>query len=237
MLVVQIGKCEIESPHSHMGWGDTACHIDHTWRFINLYLRSPSCGAKGCGLRFATPPLAFSVGSAEPALRRSSGRAQVGGAMAAPTSPDWGGGQGERGGEGEAHGGEHRRASESATSGGSVEDFVRLDSRGAEARGRGQDGAPVPEGPQGEDPWSRADPWSQRQGEYDQHQWGNWQWSWGWQQDWWSRDARGKDYADPPAWPGWGANYRLWKRAVQRWNTTTDVALDRRAERVFKTMD
>ena len=157
--------------------------------------------------------------------------------MAAPTSPDWGGGQGERGGEGEAHGGEHRRASESATSGGSVEDFVRLDSRGAEARGRGQDGAPVPEGPQGEDPWSRADPWSQRQGEYGQHQWGNWQWSWGWQQDWWSRDARGKDYADPPAWPGWGANYRLWKRAVQRWNTTTDVALDRRAERVFKTMD
>ena len=47
----------------------------------------------------------------------------------------------------------------------------------------------------------------------------------------------GRIFADPPAWPGWGANYRLWKRSVTRWDQSTDVALNRRAERVFKTMD
>ena len=27
--------------------------------------------------------------------------------------------------------------------------------------------------------------------------------------DWWSNASKAKDYADPPAWPGW-YNYRLW---------------------------
>ena len=51
---------------------------------------------------------------------------------------------------------------------------------------------------------------------------------------WWS-SAKG-DYADPPAWAGWG-HYRLWRRALLRWNANTDVALHRRAEKVLKGLD
>ena len=51
---------------------------------------------------------------------------------------------------------------------------------------------------------------------------------------WWSF-AKG-DYADPPAWAGWG-HYRLWRRALLRWNANTDVALHRRAEKVLKGLD
>ena len=157
--------------------------------------------------------------------------------MATPSSHEWGGGQGERGGDGGDQGGDARRTSETATSGGTVDDFVRLERPDPVGEQRNREGAEEPAGPRGDDPWSRADPWSEWDGAHDQHQWGDWSWSWGWQQDWWSRDTKGKDYADPPAWPGWGANYRLWKRAVKRWDQATDVAQNRRAERIFKTMD
>ena len=69
---------------------------------------------------------------------------------------------------------------------------------------------------------------------------GWWQGGWGWRSDrwssdWWSSD-RGKDYSDPPAWAGW-SNYRLWRKAVVRWDQATNVQPRRRAERIFKTMD
>ena len=93
---------------------------------------------------------------------------------------------------------------------------------------RGGRGLPVVTWNVGEgDPW-----WSSSTG------W--WQGGWGWRSDrwssdWWSSD-RGKDYSDPPAWAGW-SNYRLWRKAVVRWDQATDVQPRRRAERIFKTMD
>ena len=93
------------------------------------------------------------------------------------------------------------------------------------------------------DEWQEA--WERRrssqapgpgQGEWQDRQWGEghrqWDWGdqWGWREDWWSAASRGKDYADPPAWAGW-PNYRLWKRSIQRWDQSTDVSVNRRAER------
>ena len=52
---------------------------------------------------------------------------------------------------------------------------------------------------------------------------------------WWGSTTKG-DYADPPSWPGW-SHYRLWRRALVRWNSNTDVALYRRAEKVLKNLE
>ena len=76
------------------------------------------------------------------------------------------------------------------------------------------------------DPWLDHDPW-QRQ-------------SWSWDQvkgkdDWWRSSSKG-DYADPPSWAGWG-HYRLWRRALLRWNSNTDVAQYRRAEKILKSLE
>eukprot|EP00435_Cladocopium_sp_Y103_P021580 s2554_g5.t1 len=124
----------------------------------------------------------------------------------------------------------------SATLSGSVEDFVRVDAERQPPRAPLADRPADAEQPPG-DPWTAGqDPWSQWwDSSWQRGTW--WDDSWGQWRDW--RDAgegRGRDYADPPAWPGW-ANYRLWKRAVTRWDQSTDVAVGRRAERVFKSMD
>ena len=88
------------------------------------------------------------------------------------------------------------------------------------------------------DPWleDQGDPWSEdrwwegsRRGW--QEEWGS---RWG-SNDWWSND-RNKDYSDPPSWAGW-AHYRLWRKAVTRWDTSTDIKMHRRADRIFKSMD
>eukprot|EP00435_Cladocopium_sp_Y103_P035246 s245_g9.t1 len=130
-------------------------------------------------------------------------------------------------GEEVPNGGEPRRSSHSTD--GTVDDFVRVTTDGLPGDVDADDGDPWATG---QDPWSRwwdSDPW----------QWGDWQGSWQWrQQDWWDgRDGKGKDFADPPAWPGWGSNYRLWRRAIVRWNQATDVAVNRGAERIFKSME
>lgn len=70
------------------------------------------------------------------------------------------------------------------------------------------------------------DPWRQWQGNHgDQRSPG-----------WWDRAATKGDYSDPPPWSGW-AHYRLWKRALTRWDTNTDVLLRRRSEKILKTFD
>ena len=82
--------------------------------------------------------------------------------------------------------------------------------------------------------------------------WGSWRSvAWGWRSDddnkgrsWHSaRDSTAKhaerrkaDYTDPPGWPGW-EHYRQWKRAVRRWDSTTDVAQEKRFDRATRTMD
>ena len=42
-----------------------------------------------------------------------------------------------------------------------------------------------------------------------------------------------KDMSDPPDWPGW-EHYRHWKRALRRWNRSTDVPVARRSDRLLK---
>ena len=85
------------------------------------------------------------------------------------------------------------------------------------------------------DPWHarNGDPWSRRTSTsgappaVDHGRQGGW-----WQS---GHYAKG-DYSDPPAWPGW-SNYRLWRRAILRWNHNTDVSVWRRAEKVLKTLE
>ena len=55
------------------------------------------------------------------------------------------------------------------------------------------------------------------------------------QRPWWGVQQKG-DFADPPAWGGW-QHYRLWKKAVSRWNNGTDVSMFRRAEKLLKGFD
>ena len=65
------------------------------------------------------------------------------------------------------------------------------------------------------------------------------EWSWGQQvwRDWgWSMEKKVKDTSDPPTWAGW-EHYRVWKRAVFRWDRCTDLPLDRRAGRVLARLD
>eukprot|EP00971_Amphidinium_carterae_P352622 6492679-Amphidinium_carterae.1 len=45
-----------------------------------------------------------------------------------------------------------------------------------------------------------------------------------------------RETADPPPWPGW-THYREWKRAVRRWDATTDILASRRGARVMRTFD
>ena len=59
--------------------------------------------------------------------------------------------------------------------------------------------------------------------------------SWQWQSAGWDKQTKG-DFSDPPAWGGW-SNYRLWKRALVRWDSNTDVLLRRRSEKILKSFD
>lgn len=128
-----------------------------------------------------------------------------------------------------------------------VEDFVRVGTATTAEEGAAADPEPRADGLR--DDWLHARD-RQRgfqadesgEGRWQDSRWGqgrdqwDWQDSWSWRDDWWSSSSRSKDYADPPAWAGW-PNYRLWKRSIQRWDQSTDVAINRRAERIFKTMD
>ena len=72
------------------------------------------------------------------------------------------------------------------------------------------------------DPWARGRPGSE---------------SWrGARNDekWWT-SSKG-DFADPPSWPGW-SHYKLWRRSLVRWDSNTDVAIYRRAEKILKGLD
>ena len=78
------------------------------------------------------------------------------------------------------------------------------------------------------DPWSSSSTWNGG--------WNSWRGQ-GWQWDRWQGSSSSKgDYADPPSWGGW-ANYRLWRRALSRWNSNTDVAQWRRSEKVLRQFD
>ncbi|CAK9027595.1 CCHC-type domain-containing protein [Durusdinium trenchii] len=82
------------------------------------------------------------------------------------------------------------------------------------------------------DPWQRpnVDPWSRRTSMSGApHESGR-------HDGWWGTQTYHKgDYSDPPSWSGWG--YRLWRRAVIRWNDHTDIAVWRRADRVLRTLE
>eukprot|EP00971_Amphidinium_carterae_P130616 2587680-Amphidinium_carterae.1 len=45
-----------------------------------------------------------------------------------------------------------------------------------------------------------------------------------------------KEVSDPPLWPGW-ANYRLWRKAVVRWDGATDIPVHKRAYRLLNKFD
>eukprot|EP00971_Amphidinium_carterae_P111708 2212356-Amphidinium_carterae.1 len=45
-----------------------------------------------------------------------------------------------------------------------------------------------------------------------------------------------KETADPPTWAGW-THYREWKRAVRRWDATTDILPTRRGARIMRAFD
>ena len=90
------------------------------------------------------------------------------------------------------------------------------ESSSSQPAGHGTETTAAPSRP---DPWTQGDPWQQP-----------WQHAGGWNtsSSWWSSGGKG-DYADPPSWAGWGG-YRLWRRALRRWDGNTDVAVWRRAE-------
>ena len=52
--------------------------------------------------------------------------------------------------------------------------------------------------------------------------------SWQWQSAGWDKQTKG-DFSDPPAWGGW-SNYRLWKRALVRWDSNTVAASTQRED-------
>ena len=60
----------------------------------------------------------------------------------------------------------------------------------------------------------------------------DWQ-SWGW---WQPTSTTKGDFSDPPTWGGW-ASYRLWKKALARWDQNTDVPVWRRFEKLSKQLD
>ena len=104
----------------------------------------------------------------------------------------------------------------------------------------------APGGGQGDVSWTR---WTDEEWQ----QWNEGRWAWGhsaianrgqWQgqqgdqrhSGWWDRTVVKGDYSDPPPWSGW-QHFRLWKRALTRWNNNTDVLLKRRSEKILKTFD
>ena len=76
---------------------------------------------------------------------------------------------------------------------------------------------------------------------------GSWGWSdWSWHSEEWGNSKWGSsasrwentkpDLSDPPPWPGW-SHYRLWKKAVERWNRSTDIPVWRRSDKLLKLLD
>ena len=79
--------------------------------------------------------------------------------------------------------------------------------------------------------WNWSGTWSSGQWPPDGESWGGS----------WTRPAKPAgpwkaDYSDPPSWPGW-AHFRQWRKAVARWNDSTDVVMTRRADKVMKLFD
>ena len=72
-------------------------------------------------------------------------------------------------------------------------------------------------------------------------QWTPWWWSsssWG-SRPWSSNEKSGfekGDYSDPPPFPGFDAHYRIYRMSLERWNSSTDVAVHRRADKVLRTL-
>ena len=79
------------------------------------------------------------------------------------------------------------------------------------------------------DPFLDSDPWGRNRAS------STWQDSKNNESKWWGASSKG-DYADPPAWAGWG-HYKLWRRSLLRWDSNTDVALYRRSEKILKGLD
>ncbi|CAJ1456378.1 unnamed protein product [Effrenium voratum] len=76
---------------------------------------------------------------------------------------------------------------------------------------------------------------------------GTWGWSdWSWHSEEWGNSKWGSsasrwenakpDLSDPPPWPGW-SHYRLWKKAVERWNRSTDIPVWRSSDKLLKLLD
>lgn len=99
-------------------------------------------------------------------------------------------------------------------------------------RGADRPGEPsvVSNDSRGVDPWLSSDPWERGPTTSGRWNYGDRWWSSGW-----PTTSKG-DFSEPPTWPGM-QHYRLWRRAITRWDRNTDVALHRRAEKILKSMD
>ncbi|CAK0794106.1 unnamed protein product [Prorocentrum cordatum] len=86
----------------------------------------------------------------------------------------------------------------------------------------------------GFDKWSRqgADPWSRAGADWSSDRWDEMVEMSG---DG-SPDGTMGDCADPEKWESW-ANYRLWRRKIQRWRRATDIARWKQGDRLFKSLD
>ena len=64
-----------------------------------------------------------------------------------------------------------------------------------------------------------------------------WRSEWDSGRNWYGPQGQGKgDFSDPPQWPGW-SHYRLWKKAIYRWDANTDIVVWRRADKVLKNLE
>ncbi|CAK0861939.1 unnamed protein product, partial [Prorocentrum cordatum] len=69
---------------------------------------------------------------------------------------------------------------------------------------------------------------------------GQWTWrghdwsssSWSWHEKSWSKP----DYSDPDPWMGW-TDFRIWRRKIKRWLSSTDVPIQKRSDKLLKTLD
>ncbi|CAK0852746.1 unnamed protein product [Prorocentrum cordatum] len=69
---------------------------------------------------------------------------------------------------------------------------------------------------------------------------GQWTWrghdwsssSWSWHEKSWSKP----DYSDPDPWMGW-TGFRIWRRKIKRWLSSTDVPIQKRSDKLLKTLD
>jgi len=75
-----------------------------------------------------------------------------------------------------------------------------------------------PAGSQGEDPWNRADPWSEWDGAQDLTLVGRLGLVLGLAAGLVAQRRQGQRLCGSPRLARLGANYRLWKRAVKRWD-------------------